>query len=71
MAHLYTVTESTSFRGKEFHSYRGTLYNGKLAPKFWVGAPKFRVWAHKFRVGAPKFGIGAPKFGIGWRRSLE
>ena len=31
------------------------ISNGKLAPKFWVGA-------HKFRVGAPKFGIG---IGIG------
>ena len=47
--------EKSAYFFSKFHSYRGTLYNGKMAPKFWVGAPKFRVWAHKFRVGAPKF----------------
>ena len=37
--------------GLEFHSYRGALFNGKLATIFLVGSPKLRVVAPKFGIG--------------------
>ena len=37
--------------GLEFHSYRGALFNGKLATNFLVGSPKLRVVALKFGIG--------------------
>ena len=42
--HSCRVTQLNMYRVTEFQSYKVTLFNGKLAPKFWVGAPKFEIW---------------------------
>ena len=41
--HSCRVTQLHRYRVTEFYSYKVTLFNGKLSPKFGVGAPKFGI----------------------------